>query len=49
MKRILTLCTALCLMTATYAQSDSTRNSNTSDPIRIGGMIIIKKAGSNSR
>ncbi len=49
MKRILTLCTALCLMTALNAQSDSTRNNNTSDTIRIGGMIIIKKAGSNSR
>jgi len=36
-------------MTALNAQSDSTRNNNTSDTIRIGGMIIIKKAGSNSR
>ena len=51
MKRILTLCTALCLMSAAFGQTDTTGKSNApaSDTIRIGGMIIIKKAGSNSR
>lgn len=47
MKRILTLCTALCLMNAAFAQSDSTK-APASDTIRIGGMIIIKRPGGNT-
>lgn len=47
MKRIFTLCIALCTLITGFAQTDSTRTNNApqSDTIRVGGMIIIRKAG----
>ncbi len=45
MKRIFTLCIALCTLTAGFAQTDTTIVK--SDTIRIGGMVIIRKAGKN--
>jgi hypothetical protein len=50
MKRIFTLCILLCTAMAGFAQVDSTakkRPSEEADTIRIGGMIIIRKAGKN--
>ncbi len=52
MKRIFTLCAALCMMMAVSAQTDSTRTKNEPpayDTIRIGGMIIVRKAGSKDK
>ncbi len=52
MKRIFTLCVALCTMTIAFAQTDTTANPNTApayDTIRIGGMVIIRKAGSKGK
>jgi Outer membrane protein beta-barrel domain len=49
MKRIFTLCIALCATVLSYAQTDTTGKQNpvpAEDTIRIGGMIIIRKAGS---
>lgn len=46
MKRIFTLCVALCAAAATFAQTDSTARPM-NDTIRIGGMVIIRKAGGN--
>ncbi|MBK8953209.1 MAG: hypothetical protein IPM85_14030 [Chitinophagaceae bacterium] len=49
MKRILTLCAALSVMTGSFAQTDTTGKQNVppaEDTIRIGGMIIIRKPGS---
>ncbi len=43
MKRIFTLCIALCTITAGFAQTDTTIVK--SDTIRIGGMVIIRKPG----
>jgi len=51
MKSIFTLCIVLCTITGTYAQTDSTgtkRSGGEGDTIKIGGMIIIRKAGSNN-
>jgi Outer membrane protein beta-barrel domain len=48
MKRIFTLCIAACTITAGFAQTDTTGRQNLppqNDTIRIGGMIIIRKAG----
>jgi hypothetical protein len=49
MKRILLVCLAACLFTASFAQTDTTGKKETNDTIRIGGMIIVKKPGSNER
>lgn len=48
MKRILTLCGFLCAVITGSAQTDTTKAPQ-SDTIRIGGMIIIRKPGSNDR
>jgi hypothetical protein len=51
MKRIFTLCIALCSIMLSYAQTDTTGKQNQApadDTIRIGGMVIIRKAGSNN-
>jgi hypothetical protein len=47
MKRIFTLCVALCSAAVSFAQTDST-GKQTYDTIRIGGMIIVRKPGHNS-
>jgi len=47
MKSILLVCIAACLVNIANAQTDTTGKQN--DTIRIGGMIIVKKAGSNDR
>lgn len=52
MKRIFTLCVALCTIITGFAQTDTTgkqNTSSTSDTIRIGGMIIIRKPGSKDK
>jgi hypothetical protein len=52
MKRIFTLCIALCTIITGFAQSDTTGTKNQppkDDTIRIGNMIIIRKAGSKDR
>src|SRR5262245_3907259 len=47
MKRIFTLCIAVCTIVTCFAQTDTTGKQNPpNDTIRIGGMIIIRKAGS---
>ena len=49
MKRIFTLCIALCTIVTSFAQIDTTGKQNPApegDTIRIGGMVIIRKAGS---
>lgn len=46
MKRILLVCLAACLFSTGFAQEEK---KETNDTIRIGGMIIVKKAGSNER
>jgi hypothetical protein len=48
MKSILLVCVAACLLNIANAQSDTT-GKQTNDTIRIGGMIIVKKPGSNDR
>lgn len=48
MKSILLICLAACLLNTANAQSDTT-GKQTNDTIRIGGMIIVKKPGSNDR
>lgn len=48
MKRIFTLCIALCTLATGFAQTDSTGKEK-DDTIRIGGMVIIRKAGSKDR
>lgn len=46
MKRIFTLCIALCTIITGFAQTDTTGiRTQPDDTIRIGGMIIIRKAG----
>lgn len=46
MKRIFTLCIALCTIITGFAQTDTTGvQSQPDDTIRIGGMTIIRKAG----
>jgi hypothetical protein len=47
MKSILLVCVAACLLNSGFAQQDTTGKKETNDTIRIGGMIIIKKGGSN--
>jgi len=52
MKRIFTLCVAVCTIITGFAQTDTTGTQNkppADDTIRIGGMIIIRKAGSKDR
>lgn len=52
MKRIFTLCIAVCTMMAGFAQTDTTGKQNPApaeDTIRIGGMVIIRKAGSKDK
>jgi hypothetical protein len=49
MNRILLVCVAACLFTSGFAQTDTTGKKETNDTIRIGGMIIVKKPGSNDR
>lgn len=46
MKRTLLVCIAACLFSTGFAQTDTTVKKETNDTIRIGGMIIIKKPGS---
>jgi hypothetical protein len=52
MKKFFTLCTVVCIAASSFAQApvDTTGTPNpapTEDTIRIGGMIIIRKKGSN--
>jgi len=52
MKRILTLCITLCTIITGFAQTDTTGKQNPApenDTIRIGGMVIIRKAGSKDK
>lgn len=49
MKSILLVCVAACLFNSGMAQQDTTGKKQTDDTIRIGGMIIIKKADPNDR
>ncbi|MBL7723941.1 MAG: outer membrane beta-barrel protein [Chitinophagaceae bacterium] len=52
MKRIFTLCAALCIAAISFSQTDTTANPNPApqdDTIRIGGMVIIRKAGSKDK
>jgi len=51
MKRIFTLCIAVCTIITGFAQTDSTGTTNEpkGDTIRIGGMIIIRKPGSKDK
>ncbi len=56
MKSILLVCVAACLFSTAFAQNDTTKKrtdttikKETNDTIRIGGMIIIKKPGSEDR
>ncbi len=50
MKRIFTLCMAVCITLTGIAQTDTTKQESKADTIRIGGMIIIRdKEGKNRR
>ena len=49
MKSILLVCVAACLFSTAFAQNDTTIKKEINDTIRIGGMIIIKKPGSEDR
>ena len=52
MKRIFTLCVAIFTIITGFAQADTTGSQNkppADDTIRIGGMIIIRKAGTKDR
>lgn len=51
MKRMFTLCIALCTIISAFAQTDTTGTTPApkDDTIRIGGMIIIRKPGSKER
>lgn len=51
MKRISTLCIALCTIITGFAQTDTTGTNKApeNDTIRVGGMIIIRKPGSKNR
>ena len=52
MKRIFTLCVALCTVVTVFAQTDTTGTKNKApqnDTIRIGGMVIIRKAGNKNK
>jgi hypothetical protein len=48
MKRIFTLCVALCTGAVSFAQTDTT-GKQAYDTIRIGGMVIIRKPGHKDR
>ena len=48
MKRILLVCVAACLFSTGFAQTDTTGKKEY-DTIRIGGMIIVRKPGTNER
>jgi hypothetical protein len=48
MKRIITLCAVLCASISGFSQSDSTSKGKP-DTIHIGGITIIRKAGSHQR
>ena len=45
MKRIFSLCIAICTLVTGFAQTDSTKAS-APDTIKIGGMVIIREKGS---
>ncbi len=47
MKRIFTLCIALCTLMTAFAQTDTTGKSKP-DTIKIGGMVIIRESGGNN-
>ncbi|RYY55469.1 MAG: PorT family protein [Chitinophagaceae bacterium] len=47
MKRIFTLCVAVCTFMTSFAQTDSTGKPSP-DTIRIGGMVIIREGGNNN-
>ncbi len=47
MKRIFTLCVAVCTFMTTFAQTDTT-GKQAPDTIKIGGMVIIREAGSQA-
>jgi len=47
MKRIFTLCIALCALMTGFAQTDTT-GKNKPDTIKIGGMVIIREPGNNT-
>lgn len=52
MKRIFTLCMAICTTLMGFAQNDTTATKNPAsegDTIRIGGMVIIRKPGSKDK
>jgi len=50
MKRIFTLCVTVCLVMTGFAQTDTTgQRRTTNDTIRIGGLIIVRKPGSQNR
>ncbi|HUR66995.1 MAG TPA: outer membrane beta-barrel protein [Chitinophagaceae bacterium] len=51
MKKIFTLCLSLCLLVTAFSQTDTTgkQNSPQNDTIRIGGITIIRKAGTHDR
>ncbi|MEO7923347.1 MAG: outer membrane beta-barrel protein [Chitinophagaceae bacterium] len=51
MKRIITLCVALFTLSSAFSQTDTTVTNPApkDDTIRIGGMVIIRKAGSKDR
>jgi hypothetical protein len=49
MKSILLVCVAACLFNIANAQTDTTGKQPANDTIRIGGMIIVRKPGSNDR
>lgn len=52
MKRIITLSVALCTLMTSFAQTDTTGTQNkppAEDTIRIGGMVIIRKAGNKGK
>jgi len=51
MKRIFTLCMALCAVATTFAQTDTTGKQTPPqyDTIRIGGITIIRKTGTKER
>ena len=49
MKRIFTLCLIVCSVIKCEAQTDTTGKNSRPDTIRVGGMIIIRKPGTNQR
>lgn len=49
MKRIFTLCAALCTLMTGFGQVDSTAKKNEPDTIKVGGMVIIREKGDNDK